>query len=306
MAADAAGGNMDMTIVVALIGLAGVVLGSLLTPLVSSIVQRGELNQVKAENERLQVRYEQLERDHLDLLDKALYRTNSRRLISFQLLVLDAYLLKRKPNSHPPILEMLGINSLGPIHQGRELIRDILKSADEGGQSGKVRLLLLDPLSDACRGECGRVCFETDKVGRLAAELQASLYILADIRSEVGAEAFSNFELRFHGSDPDRSLIMLNVGATFIDETATADQVVSAYADGVILENPYSRRRGERGMEGESRRWTPKRGGGENYYQDNIEYFRCVWRSATPVAIPHVVFEPTSILAFNRDGTRIL
>lgn len=274
---------MDNSILVSLIGLGGVVLGSMLNALVSSILERSELKHVKAEKEKLDARYRQLERDHLDLLDKELFKTNSRRLISFQLLVLDRYLLRDRNVGRSPMLEILGINLLGPLHQGRELVRDILKSKESGGYGGKVRILLLDPNSKAFLGEAGRMVFEADGVGRLAAEMCASLYILADIRENVGREAFAYLDIRLHSFDPDRSLMMLDVCATTPDRNATTEGIISTYPDGVILENPYSRRRGERGLEGESRTWTLRRGGGENYYQDNVAYFRRLWLSAKTI-----------------------
>jgi hypothetical protein len=73
-------------ILVALIGLAGGILVAVLTPLVSSGLERRELRQVKAERDTLRAMFDQLTKDHQDLLHKDLSATNSRRLISFQLL----------------------------------------------------------------------------------------------------------------------------------------------------------------------------------------------------------------------------
>lgn len=44
--------------------------------------------------------------------------------------------------------------------------------------------------------------------------------------------------------------MMLNVCTITPDRNATTEGIISTYPDGVILENPYSRRRGERGLAG--------------------------------------------------------
>jgi hypothetical protein len=286
LAADAARQESpDATLLSSLIGLAGVVFGAIFTPLIASFLEKTELKRTKAEMQRLEAIHQELKQNFRDLADRELFKTTSRRLISFQLLVVDSYLRDRKSN-RPPTLEILGINAIAPIHQGREMVRDILRPAQAGGHGGKVRILLLDPHSDAFQGAKGRMSFEGDTVGRLAAEMKAALCILADIRTQIGSAAFANLELRFHAQDPDRSLIMLDAGAASFEAHVTAEEISAAYGDGVILENPYSRRRGERGLEGESRRWTPKRGGGETDYQKCVEYFRQLWLSARPVNVP--------------------
>lgn len=101
-------------------------------------------------------------------------------------------------------LWILGINATGPLHQGREIIIDVLKN------DGSVRVLLLDPIHEIFDD---RSLAEHDSVGRISAELLASLYILLDILYQVrGTQgAAERLELGFHHGPPDKSFIMVGL-----------------------------------------------------------------------------------------------
>ncbi len=162
----------------------------------------------KADKDELKKKYERLDTDHRNQHEIDLMKHSSRRLISHQLLVLEDAFNSHTINDPAPVLEILGTNATGPIHQGRDLIRKVLKPENGQGKPGTVRILLLDPTCDAMRDRMEK---EEDKVGRILAEMNASLYLLADIRDRVGASAFANLELRMHKEPPDRSLLMLDV-----------------------------------------------------------------------------------------------
>jgi len=262
---------MDNTLFGSLTIAVGAVVAALVPALVQNVRMRKQLEQLGKQLGNVDASYQKLYKTYHDLLNKELHNVASQRLISFQLLAIDSHLCEDKIAGRYPIIEILGINSLGLLHQGRERVRNILENKKKEGYGGKIRILLLDPDSEAFRR---RQVFEMDKVGRLEAELCASLYILADIRENVGSEAFASLEIRFHDSDPDRSLVMLDVSAT--DEA-----IVLANANGVILENQYPGLGGERGLENECHKWTLSCG--KTYYKGDLEYFRNLWSKAKQI-----------------------
>jgi hypothetical protein len=77
-----------------------------------------------------------------------------------------------------------------------------------------------------------------------------------------------------HSKVPDRSLVMVD-----------ADQ-----DDGVIMENPYPKLKGERGVEGEMFKWL-QTGKDARGYQDNRRYFRVLWNEAVRVNPPPIPFQ---------------
>lgn len=182
-----------------------------------------ELNQYKQELVILQRKYEDL------LAEKA---QASNRKTSIQLDILENQIKKdfdRKVRRHP-LVEILGINGTGPLHQGRELF---IKTLQRGG---KVRFLLLDPQSQTFSD---RSHFEKDTAGRIAAEELASFYILADIANSLTEKIAPNLEVRIFSEPLDRSLIMVDVDSD----------------DGLIMENPYPKDPGYRGLSGEMFIW---------------------------------------------------
>lgn len=142
--------------------------------------------------------------------DKGLIREMEKNLQD-----LDEYNLKR--NLSPPIAEnetmekfhklekklcLMGINSLGPLHQNRESIIEILK------RKGIVQILFLNPKSEAFRK---RVVFEekhNEKIcGRLRAEYDASIAICRDIKNF--SDNKGTFEVRVHSTYPTMSLVII-------------------------------------------------------------------------------------------------
>jgi hypothetical protein len=96
-------------------------------------------------------------------------------------------------------LFILGIHALGPLHQGREIILDLL---DAGGIV-RVVLLKFDPDRNSPFGQ--RAEFEDDTSGRLKAMWYASLAVLRDIDSRRKG---GTLEVRIHGKRPEYSIII--------------------------------------------------------------------------------------------------
>jgi len=102
---------------------------------------------------------------------------------------------------------ILGINALGPLHQGREIL---VRKLNEGKS---VRILMLDPDSGAF---AERARFEEEvhkngktlKSGRLQAEISASLAIYRDIVNFIADPTL--LELRFHREDPAEAMIVVD------------------------------------------------------------------------------------------------
>jgi len=99
-------------------------------------------------------------------------------------------------------LEILGINSLGPLHSGREKIIDFVNK-----KGGKVKILILNPKSETFRlREEKEELFNNLIAGRLQSEYQASIGICKDILN------FTNFsdsiKIHVHSQNPIMALII--------------------------------------------------------------------------------------------------
>jgi len=207
----------------------------------------------KEKYDNLHVKYKEL------LYTKA---EQSKRKISFQLAAIDDKISEIKNSDRTPSLWILGINAIGPLHQGREMLISLLK------KGGKLRLLLLDPTDPVFKKRSDK---EGDHVGRISAELYASFYILMDIMSQLKSEdetLLTNVEVKLHNKYPDRSLLMVNC-----DEP-----------DGVVLENPYPNRKETRGVEGETFP-LEKHGKTKKAYVDDVAYYKGLWKGADLVKI---------------------
>ncbi|MDD5064801.1 MAG: hypothetical protein PHQ35_08610 [Phycisphaerae bacterium] len=180
------------------------------------------------------------------------------RKISYQLQILDDEISKIQESGHKAEVSILGINATGPLHQGRELLVNLLV------KEGRLRVLLLDPRKPVFEERCNR---EDDTVGRIAAELYASLYILMDITLKAGIFG-GNIEIRLHEKYPDRSLLMLN----------------HRDKDGVILANPYPSSNGSRGMDGQMYPLI-KQGRTTDGYNVNVQYYENLWDEADPIKL---------------------
>ena len=269
--------SKDGQVLAPLIGFGGgiivVILTAFLTPLGNYIFESKKVKQLEAEVDSLKARYSELDKKYHDLLESKddFYRVR----IAYQLEVIQRQVQKDFEEGKVPVIEILGINATGHLHQGLELLKEGLN------RGAKIRILLLDPTSQAF---LKRSKEENDGVGRIAAELQASLYILADIQKQVGDTKSSNLELRLHSNEPDRSLIMID---------ADTDR-------GVIMENPYPKLQGKRGVEqrkrgveGEMYQWLQK-GKDARGYRENLAYFKDLWHQAKTVKLMGMSFNPTT------------
>jgi hypothetical protein len=274
-------------LVVALIGLVGAVVGSSLSPFVEWLLKSESQEKVQHELDELRAAHKSLRRDHDDLLLRELIAGASQRRISFQLLAVDNQLRNRTKDGPPPVVELLGVNALGPLHQGRETLIRILKPRDQGGLGGTVRILLMNPTA---AGFADREEFEIDSMGRIAAELNASLFILADIRMQLGEQPFANLEIRSLDHPPDRSLVMVDVCAGATDLGTDVRDIITSCSQGQVLGNNFSSTPGTRGLSGESFRATPDYE--RRRYEESIQYFRSRWLANADrrVAVPKSQF----------------
>ncbi len=95
-------------------------------------------------------------------------------------------------------IQILGINSLGPIHHCREEIIGFLRDKE-----GLLRVVLLNPTSDAFKH---REQKEQDQAGRLRSEWLASVSILKDILRHSNGKIV----LRLRSDPPDRALLIID------------------------------------------------------------------------------------------------
>ncbi|HWR96925.1 MAG TPA: TIR domain-containing protein [Candidatus Methanoperedens sp.] len=220
------------------------------------------LGGLAAEIQHYEGRLKELRHTYGDVLDGKVEQ--SRRNISFQLEVLEEKLRRTRAEGRPSSVSILGVNATGPLHQGRELMIQLLR------EGGNLRLLTLDPDSVAFRDRCDH---EYDSVGRIGAELQASFFILLDILDQLRGRspdgpAEPNVEVRLHHRNPDRSLIIIDEGRD----------------DGIVLENPYPALRGTRGVQGQMYPLV-QRGRTTRGYLENVKYFDKLWGSAATVKV---------------------
>lgn len=237
----------------------------LLTVVATYFLQNREAQQLERELSQSKQELAALQRKYDDLLaEKAQAST---RKTSVQLDILENQIKKdfERKKKRTPVVEIMGINATGPLHQGRELF---VKTLNNGG---KIRFLLLDPQAKTFSD---RSVLEEDTVGRIAAEELASFYILTDISTHLDEASRRNLEIRILDEPLDRSLIMVDVDAD----------------DGIIMENPYPKEPGSRGLTGEMFVWH-KTGKDARGFTDNFQYFRRLWDRATPVKLKGSTFQ---------------
>lgn len=220
------------------------------------------LGSLEADIRHYEDRLKELRHTYADVLDGKVEQT--RRSISFQLEILEEQVRRASAEGRPSAVSILGINATGPLHQGRELLIQVLQAG------GSVRLLVLDPDSAAFKGRCEH---EVDSIGRIGAELQASFLILLDILHQLkgqapGGAAEPRLEVRLHDQVPDRSLIIVD----------------SERDDGLVMENPYPALKGTRGVQGQMYPLV-QRGRTARGYVDNVKHFDGLWRSAAAVKL---------------------
>jgi excisionase family DNA binding protein len=164
---------------------------------------------------------------------------------------------------------VLGINALGPLHQGREILITALNAGK------RVRVLLLDPASGAF-AERARIEEEIVKngktlvSGRLRAESAASLAICHDIVNFIADPAL--FEVRVHREDPTEALVLV--------DAESPNHAVCHY-------NPYPLDKQTRGLCGPNISLSRDPGQPDN----NVEFKQCydryteLWEKGTVVGI---------------------
>jgi hypothetical protein len=187
----------------------------------------------------------------------------NRRRVAYQLNVLQNQFDMDYHSKRESVIEILGTNALGPIHQGRQLLNNVL---DNGA---KIRILLLNPNSPGFKN---RQLKEKDFLGRLSAELQASLYILSDLKKTVG-DKFVNLELRFHNKEPHRSLVMINANTDRGIIMKTPYQGINTYESGMVQYNKMNKEHA-------------------NSYRANLDYFINLWEDAKTIEL---TLEPCKI-----------
>ena len=214
------------------------------------------LSQLGAAIAHYESRLKELQQTYRDVLDGKVEQ--SRRAISFQLEIMEEKVREAEVAGRSSEIWILGINATGPLHQGREILIRTLS------QGGKLRLLLLDPNKPAFQQRCA---YELDGVGRIVAELRASLHILIDVIAQASPRP-GDVEVRLHDRPPDRSLLMIDC----------------ASKEGIVMENPYPALKGKRGLEGEMYPLV-QRGRTTRGYRDNVAHFNELWEGARPIAL---------------------
>jgi hypothetical protein len=243
---------MNTGLVTAIIGGCSVMAGVLLKHILDREHRKRQLEAIKERDQKL--------KECQDKCDELLGKLTDqcKRRISYQLQILEEKIADLFVPGQTPEVSILGINALGPLHQGLEILRSFL---DKGGV---LRILLLNPETDAFNERSDR---ERDEAGRLRAELLTSFYVIMDLMKKVPA---GRMEVRLHAEYPDKSLLMIN----------------SKEEDGIIMENPYpdADLREKRGLEGEM--YELRRAGATGSgYRSALEYFSRLWDGADEIEV---------------------
>lgn len=109
-------------------------------------------------------------------------------------------------------LWILGINALGPLHQGREAIIEALL------RGVNVRILLLDPDSNAFHQRQQKEEYVNERTaGRLRAEFNASVAICKDIQNFIWHKGTNvgKIEVKTYADTPTKSLIIIDPSTPF-------------------------------------------------------------------------------------------
>lgn len=157
-------------------------------------------------------------------------------------------------------VQIIGINSLGPLHHCREDIIEFLRA-----RHGTLLAILLDP---RCEAFAQRQRLEEDFSQRLLSEWRASVSILQDI----WLHTHGRIELRFRSDAPDRSLFIVDALGGLTDRSK-------------MLINYYPNEVGTRGYSGAQfmAEFVMERDRDSMF--KNIAYFERVWQRAVPIAL---------------------
>lgn len=155
-------------------------------------------------------------------------------------------------------IQIMGINSLGPLHHCREELIQFLKDKNK-----YLRILLLDPYSEEFQI---REKFEHDSSRRLFREWVASLSIIKDIQEK----SHRNIEVRLRNEAPDRSLLI-------IDSVFTVDE------HSKMLINYYPDQESMRGYEGVQFLSEFSMERDRDSFFKNLEYYSDCWEKSEPI-----------------------
>jgi len=157
-------------------------------------------------------------------------------------------------------IQIMGINSLGPLHHCREELIKFLKDKNK-----KLYILLLDP---TCAEFQIREKFEHDSSRRLFREWVASLSIVKDIQEK----SHGNIEVRLRNEAPDRSLLI-------IDSIFTTDE------HSKMLINYYPDQESMRGYEGVQFLSEFAMERDRDSFFKNLEYYLDCWEKSESVEL---------------------
>jgi hypothetical protein len=157
-------------------------------------------------------------------------------------------------------VQIMGINSLGPLHHCREEIIEFLTD-----RKGSLFIILLDPRSEAFIQRQRR---EEDLSLRLLSEWRASVSILKDISLHTNGR----IELRVRTDRPDRSIFIVDALNGLTDRSK-------------MLINYYPEEAGTRGYSGAQflAEFVMERDRDSMF--KNIEYFEYCWEQAAPISL---------------------
>lgn len=174
----------------------------------------------------------------------------------------DRKLLVQANNS----VQIMGINSLGPLHHCREEIIEFLST-----RKGTLQVVLLDP---GCDAFCERETLEKDHCMRLLTEWRASICILRDIHSQAGESPL--IELRLRTDRPDRSLFIIDAVGDMTDKTK-------------MLINYYPNEVGTRGYSGGQflAEFVMERDRDSIF--KNIKFFQDCWDLSKPISLEKAI-----------------
>ncbi len=191
-------------------------------------------------------------------------------------------------------LLILGINGLGPLHQNRELIINLLK------KGGSVKVLLLDPRSDSFEKRVKfEKCFDEQVTNRLIYEFLASVSLCKEISECVSIIKSSamkkhpddanestnlkcDFRLKLYSSEPEMSLII-------------ADHVGDM---GILNKNSYPKIKGSRGMTVSSIQLKKSEESDRDYFNGLIEKYFDMFKCANATEVDFNI-NPVKYLKYN-------
>lgn len=157
-------------------------------------------------------------------------------------------------------IQIMGINSLGPMHHCREEIIEFLKKPDTC-----LNIILLDIRSEVFTS---REEFEEDNSSRLITEWKATLSILKDIHEKSGGR----IELRLRCDEPNRSLLIIDSMEAINDKSK-------------MLINYYPEQQSMRGYEGVQflSEYVMERDR-DSFYK-NREFYIASWKNSESVSL---------------------